>query len=478
MKKSARAVAFACLLGLMACEQAKVRPGDGPSSAAGGGGLGPSGGGGTGAGLSLPDGGGAADTKLPGSPPTSGPSCAEAAHDGKLAPLDLLLLLDISASMEEAAGTRSKWTAVREGLQAFLKDQRSTGFGVGLQVFPPPSQACASDADCPGVGIGTCEDKGVCAAPADVSRSEDLCNAASQFGACLFGACTPYGHCSKSGLRCAPVGQTCLGGMPGELCIARPRFCSSQPVGACIAAAYETPAVTIAELPGIEPALASAFAKIVPQGGTPLTPAATGALNHLRARAAAVPGRKPVLVIATDGQPTGCQPGNSIENAAAQLTSAQAATPGITTYLIGVYTASQLTGASAALNKLAAAGGSGAPFLLNAGEDLGQKFLEALSKIRGMAVGCEFTIPTPGAGTGAIDFQKVNVRVNGPAGPEDLRYVESATSCDPTRGGWYYDVLPTAGRPTRVLLCEATCNKVKMNSGASVELRYGCQTRD
>ena len=38
------------------------------------------------------------------------------------------------------------------------------------------------------------------------------------------------------------------------------------------------------------------------------------------------------------------------------------------------------------------------------------------------------------------------------------------------------DVKPAAGTPARVLLCPTTCDKVKMTTGASVDLRFGCKT--
>ena len=124
---------------------------------------------------------------------------------------------------------------------------------------------------------------------------------------------------------------------------------------------------------------------------------------------------------------------------------------------------------------LATAGGTGMPFVLTAGQDLGQRFIDALNAIRGRALGCEFQIPNPSMGV--IDYKKVNVRYNGAAGPEDLIYVESADKCDPTRGGWYYDVNPANGKPSRVRLCEATCNKVKGQTNARVELLFGCVTK-
>jgi hypothetical protein len=46
------------------------------------------------------------------------------------------------------------------------------------------------------------------------------------------------------------------------------------------------------------------------------------------------------------------------------------------------------------------------------------------------------------------------------------------------RGGWYYDVDPAMGKPTRVIACPATCSEFKAGTGKSqVSLAYGCRTR-
>jgi hypothetical protein len=269
------------------------------------------------------------------------------------------------------------------------------------------------------------------------------------------------------------MGQACPGGVAGDMCTPRPRFCTDNGGAACPAARYQTPLVAIADLPGVQAALEGALAAIVPQGATPTTPAVQGALAHLRMRAMANPDRKPVLVLATDGLPTTCFP-NSVDTAVAALAAAQMAAPAISTYVIGVFGPAQLARSRPALERMATAGGSGMPFVLTTGGDLSQRFLEAINQIRGSALGCEFAIPRPTQGS--LDFDRVNVRFNSAAGGEDLRYVESADRCDPARGGWYYDINPRTGTPARVLLCEATCNKIKVTAGVSVDLRFGCKT--
>src|SRR6185295_10237611 len=175
------------------------------------------------------------------------------------------------------------------------------GLGVGMLTFPPPSKKCASAADCAG---GYCEEKGVCGAPASVATTEPGCND-NGIECTNLAECTKYGICAKSGLRC--VG-TCAG---GEACNPRPKFCVVPNAG-CAPGLYETPVVPVADLPGAAPALEAALKDIVPQGTTPTTPAVTGALNHLRARAMANPDRKQVLVLATDGMPTECVPNNTL----------------------------------------------------------------------------------------------------------------------------------------------------------------------
>ena len=44
------------------------------------------------------------------------------------------------------------------------------------------------------------------------------------------------------------------------------------------------------------------------------------------------------------------------------------------------------------------------------------------------------------------------------------------------RGGWYYDVDPSSGTPSRVIVCENTCQKFRTD-GLGLDLRYGCETR-
>jgi hypothetical protein len=458
--------------------------GAGGGSGSAGAGAGPGGGGAAGAprdpGIApFPDGG--AMGGQGGAPPANpgigeGPACAAEAHQSKILPVDLLFLVDISGSMEETSGMTSKWGAVREALTAFTRDPRSAGLGMGLTVFPIPAKSCTRDADCGALAIpGACEIKGICGTPAQATTAKAVCNSVTEMVCpATLEPCTPFGFCSRSGLRCANVGMACPGGMAGDQCAARPRICPTDTVATCNVASYVPPVVPIADLPGVEPAMARSLAALSPQKGTPTTPAVRGALDHLRARATAMPNRRPILVLATDGRPETCV-GNTVEAVTMALAAAATGTPAIPTYVIGVFMASELAAVRPVLDGWATAGATGMPFVLETGNDLTQRFIDAINQVRGSALACEFAIPRP-TGNQMLDFGKVNVRARTPAGDEDLPYVETAARCDPTRGGWYYDVVPAMGTPTRVRLCPTSCNKVKMTTNASIELRFGCKT--
>jgi hypothetical protein len=211
-------------------------------------------------------------------------------------------------------------------------------------------------------------------------------------------------------------------------------------------------------------------------GATPTDPAVQAGVAQLRMRAASNPGRNQALVLVTDGAPNGCDV-DPVPLITRMIGEAKMGTPSISTYAIGVFTDKEAEEATKTLTQWSTAGGTGTPFIINPNEDLNKKLLEALNAIRGSALPCEYMIPAPTMGN--LDFKKVNVHVTasstGPMGA-DIGHVDDATKCDPVKGGWYYDVDPAMGTPTRVVMCEATCKKFKMDATANIELRYGCET--
>lgn len=255
--------------------------------------------------------------------------------------------------------------------------------------------------------------------------------------------------CTDCGLYgpCVPGWNVCSG--------------SFAPDTSCDPVDYDSADVPIAELPGVRPAIEASIAGTSPQGSsTPTQPAYSGAVIYATTWAEAHPDHLTFIVFATDGEPNNCTY-NSIQGTADLAAGAASATPSVKTYVIGVGTE------LAALNEIAAAGGTGAAMLVDTGGDVTQQFIQALNEIRESQT-CKYQIPEPTTGT--FDPNMVNVAVGDP--PSRVYYVGSAASCDPTTGGWYYDN-PTS--PTMIELCPATCELVKVGA-LQVDVQVGCQT--
>jgi Mg-chelatase subunit ChlD len=261
------------------------------------------------------------------------------------------------------------------------------------------------------------------------------------------------------------VGATCSAGQPDCLCIPIINVCLPQVGGSCVVADYAVPAVALA-LPSIVDAVISNITAHTLAGGTPTRPAVEGALQYLDGWATQHPDRKVVLVLATDGDPLGCD-ANTPQDIAALAATALAGPHGIRTFVIGVGRSLQT------LNLVAEAGGTGQAFLVDTGGDVAQQFADALDQIRGVASSCDFSIPTDTGSQMAVDPNKVNVRYT-PTGSTDETLVEQTFNGDPancgSEGGWYYD---NPAAPTTITLCDATCSSL---SGGSIHVEFGCDT--
>jgi hypothetical protein len=211
--------------------------------------------------------------------------------------------------------------------------------------------------------------------------------------------------------------------------------------------------VPIALLPGAGKAIVDSLNAHSPGGATPTQPALSGALEYAQAHQKADPIRKIIVVLATDGQPNDCN--SNVTNVSAAARAAAAAIPPIKTFVIGI-------GNTGNLNDIANAGGTGQALIVNSAS-AGQDFLDAMNAIRGAALTCEFTIPTPRNGE-TLDPNLVNVVFTPKTGTGGTIFykVNDASACDPTLGGWYYD---DNSNPTRILLCDSSCNSIKATDG-------------
>jgi hypothetical protein len=257
----------------------------------------------------------------------------------------------------------------------------------------------------------------------------------------------------------------CSPGQSGCVCIPDLNWCVATEPDACDPSDYSTPAVKLA-LPSLPAALVSDIEAHEVGGGTPTRPALEGALEYLGQWAEQHPERKPLLILATDGEPVGCEP-NTPRDVADVAAHALTGPNAIRTFVIGV--GSSLV----SLNRVARAGGTDHALLVDTGGDVAKAFGDALDQIRGAAASCDFRIPESASGADPIDPAKVNVSyvANGTKTPTRVpqTFMGESSNCD-SSGGWYYDQ-PIA--PTTIKLCDATCRSL---STGSIQVEFGCDT--
>jgi hypothetical protein len=399
-------------------------------------------------------------------------TCAGETTSAKQVPLDIYLMLDSSGSMTEPTITSDKWNDVLSALGEFISDPGSEGIGLGLQYFPilDPSvpDACSTDADC---GANNSCITSICLnvlLDADVALpcDEDAdCNYDTSFEP----TCGRIGDCPADGLLCLPdVPDTCTSEcLPLTTCL---RYSS------CDVGVYATPAVPIAPLPASQVALRASLEAKMPDGKTPTAPALGGAIQHAQEWGASHPDHEVVVLLATDGLPTECLADpDSPAAAIAEVSSAAQAglEEGVRTFVIGVFTPDDIRlGARDNLDQIATAGGTEHAYVVDSSQDVTAQFLEALSVIRGERLGCEFQVAT--SAQNDVDFDRVNVDFTSGATTTRVPRVADQGACDATRGGWYYDVDPSAGEPERIIVCPKSCADFGSAEDASVQIELGC----
>lgn len=410
-------------------------------------------------------------------------ACAADVSTAQAVPLDMYVMLDVSTSMlDTTAANTSKWVAVKSALESFLNDKDSAGLGVGIQYFPiekpnvPPS--CTTD--------GPCGDAGPCFAKFcfgfyDIGGfypCKTNADCYSDIDKEDYGPCTDIAFCAKVDAPCDLPGGECQDKQGNDFgrCVAQPGVCLNSDL--CDAAVYAAPAAPIATLPAAAAGIVASIEAQTPNGNTPTGVALTGAIQQATAWATAHPDHRVITVLATDGLPTQCMP-TDIDAVAAVAKAGVAASPSISTFVIGVFGAADVAnGAPDNLNLIAQQGGTQAAFIIDTQKDVTTQFLAALDTIRGARLACEFKIPQPKSGTDTLDFNRVNVQFSDGATKDVVYYVKNAAGCDATTGGWYYDVDPLTGAlPTKIIACPTSCTTFEgAANGASVGIALGCTT--
>jgi hypothetical protein len=410
-------------------------------------------------------------------------ACAAKISTAQAIPLDIYIMLDTSGSMLDMTATQvTKWDAVKLALESFLTDDASDGIGVGLQYFPllkPNTPAtCTSNAQC-GASAGPCFLK-LCydSIPDGLYPCQTVadCPTSTQSGA---RRCLPLAQCTNAAQYfCPNAGDPCQADPPGQnlgTCQAiTESFCLNATV--CDVAQYSVPAAAVASLPGAAAALVASINSQMPTGDTPTGPALSGAIQQARAWATAHPDHRVVTVLATDGLPTQCTP-DTITAVAALAKDGVNKNPSINTFVIGVFGEDDVNaGAPANLDAIALQGGTDKAFIVDTQKDVTAQFQAALDAIRGARLACQYQIPEPAAG-GSLDYGQVNVALTNGDQKSFVYYVKDQAACDASTGGWYYDVEPSAGTPTKIIACPATCTTFQAAPhGASVGVALGCET--
>jgi hypothetical protein len=307
---------------------------------------------------------------------TEGGGCLSVSKQATNTPLDMVIGLDTSFSMD----FDDKWTNVKAALESFVTNPAYADLGIGLQFFPIRKQCSVPD--------------------------------------------------------------------------------------------YEALAVALGPEAQVSTPITQALDAQMMAGGTPTVPLLQGLVAYLQAHPN--PAHKPVIVLATDGVPdSACispvdgETPNTLANATALAAAAYAATPSISTFVIGV--GSELS----ALDAIAQAGGTGQATLVDTGGNAQQQFLSALDAARRTAIPCDFAIPQDDG----IDPSETNV-VYAPVGApqQQFVFVGDSTGCaQASTDGWYFDD-PTT--PTKVILCDAACDMVKADDRGQVNVVFGCPRLD
>jgi hypothetical protein len=207
-------------------------------------------------------------------------------------------------------------------------------------------------------------------------------------------------------------------------------------------------------------------APLVSGEGTPTYVALAGAAQWAVAYQQAHTDQRTVIVLVTDGEPNGC---NTQTDAIAGLAEDAFTTAEVRTYAIGLAGIGENF-----LNAIAMAGGTDQAFFVSDGATATQDLLAALNAIRGMALACDFPVPSSTSSGMAIDPSLLNVNFSTTAGGEvELGLVTSAAECGDQQA-WYYD---DPMMPTRIMLCPAACASVTGDANASIAILAGCKPR-
>jgi hypothetical protein len=406
-------------------------------------------------------------------------ACASSSTGAQPVPLDLYFLMDSSKSMADATGAgTSKWAAVSSALNTFFTDSGSAGLGVALKYFPDEQSGapatCSADTACS--TYGPCDYRNTCVSTnASTTAVSPLCLSNTDCGT---QNCARIEQCGTNSYCAANGTASC-----GSSCTNFPGYCHLRDI--CTPSEYATPNVALGTLPGAAGGLNTSLTGHTPDGYTPTGPALGGAVMWAQAQQSANPDHKVAIVLVTDGLPGGFIPGfppsqcapSDIPGISSIISAVATGANPILTFVVGIFNPASAEGQQAPSNlmSLAQAGGTDSAVIIDVtGNTVTQQLHDALAKAQTKAIACSYQIPPSTGGTG-VDFNKVNVTFTSGSGTvTTIGNTTGASAC--TKGGWYYDVDPKQGTPTKIIACPSTCSGFQSDTSGSVQIVLGCQT--
>jgi hypothetical protein len=229
---------------------------------------------------------------------------------------------------------------------------------------------------------------------------------------------------------------------------------------------YKAAVVPFGELPGNADPIIQAIAAQAPDGvKTPIYPALGGAILACADELANKPGTSCAVLLVTDGAPLGPAPTCSGVNPEDPQEIAKLAATGLTkfgvrTFVIGLQGTPQATA-----NLIAQAGGTESAILIGS-VNVQVEFQNALAKARGKALPCAYELPDT-----TFDPAFVNVGITPSSGGPSETILQDKNCVGGM--GWRYD---NPLMPTKIELCPATCDAVRNDFGAGIQILLGCPT--
>lgn len=237
----------------------------------------------------------------------------------------------------------------------------------------------------------------------------------------------------------------------------------------CSFSNYKEPEVPFAKLPDNAQPTLDFLATVKPNGfGTPIYPALGGALERAAVSKLAKPAENFAVLVVTDGEPapppTTCNGVDVLKiDSTTSLVADTLAKYQVKTFVIG------LPGIPKSFADTLAQKGGTQAIVIQQDVDLEKQFQGALSAVLGEGLGCEFPMP-PDSSKYDKDLVNVNYTKGDGSGTLDLK---RSVGCK-DGVGWDYD---SDIKPTKLILCGSTCEQVKKDGLAKIDVVLGCPTR-